>query len=195
MIDVLVATPTISTDAMRSLSENVDPRLDEPASTSGAAIEKLEAPGLERAGHRRRARPAGAHRPAPEAAGRICIRRCSMSMARGEHAERGPAPHHRGRQHRGTGAGLEEAQAEEERDATNWLAESPTRWPSAASRSRPRNSMTRLAAKYGVVWHDDLFAPGRRGQPLHHQRRWLLRRPAGVAGEQPAQGRRAGAAR
>ena len=31
------------------------------------------------------------------------------------HAERGPDPHHRGGQHRGTGAGLEEAQAAQER--------------------------------------------------------------------------------
>ena len=35
--------------------------------------------------------------------------------------------------------------------------------------------------------------PARRGQPLHHQRRGVLRRPAGVAAEQPAETRHAAA--
>ena len=49
-----------------------------------------------------------------------------------------------------------------------------------------------LAKAYGVIWEDDLFAQGR-GRPLHHQRRGLFRRSAGVAAKQPAGARQAAA--
>src|ERR1019366_3661724 len=110
-IEVLVCDADEVVAAMRAVAENLV-RASMTSVDIWRAIERLEAQGWnEQAIGDALALPVRTV-PAPEAAGASASGDARRDGAR-QHAERGTAAHDRGRHGRGTGAGLEEAQAEE----------------------------------------------------------------------------------
>ena len=111
VIDVLVCDADEAADAMRSVAENLI-RASMSSVDIWRAIERLEAQGWNEQAIGDALALAGSHRPPPQAAGASASGDARRDGAR-QHAERGATAHDRGGHARGTGAGLEEAQAEE----------------------------------------------------------------------------------
>ena len=141
---------------MRSVAENLI-RASMTSVDIWRAIETLEAQGWNEQAIADALALAGPHRPPPQAAG-ASASGDARRHGDWQHAERGPAAHDRRRDARGTGAGLEEAQAEEGPADVAWYevarALAKRRMPFSAAKFGDD-----LAKAYGVVWEDDLFAP------------------------------------
>ena len=114
--------------------------------------------------------------------------RHSRPDRRGRHAERTRSAHHRLGVARGSGRGVEEAEAQEERgrplvaDQPGVAEDALLRQGRQIRRGRARGLRHRLAGRP--------FRRGRRGQSFHHRRRGLRRRPARMGRREHAEERR-----
>ncbi|MBV8914133.1 MAG: ParB N-terminal domain-containing protein [Acetobacteraceae bacterium] len=178
-IDVYVLDGDDAIDPMAAMSENLVRVSMNPVDT-WRGVQRLESQGWnEEAIAGALALPPRAIRklkllPAPADAGR---------HGQGQHAERGAAAHHRQRPARRPGGGLEGAQAQE--GPRRGLVGS-----GAGAQQAPHPVLGRaLRCRHGRGIRGGVggrfVRAGRRGRPLYHERRRLLRGPAGVHGSEP----------
>jgi ParB family chromosome partitioning protein len=168
---------------MRSLIENIAREQLNPVD-QWRAIERLVALGWTEEAIASRS-PSRCARSRSCGCSPMCCRPCSTTWPRAT-CQRAAAAHHRGRLARRAEGGLEEAQAVQGRSAglvverRQGAHQDPHVCARCQLRRRSRAGLRHRLGRGPV-------RAGRRGQPLHHRRRGLPRRAAGVDDAEPAE--------